>query len=137
MGAKGLTANEPLVGIFWGVPEAGRYTLVTDATVLSKAEIYGEFLTHPGGHYEVWEAWREQGIASLARRGLPRTIAYQEYEDCPRGRVVYHQPNDLFTVYADPLLQGLDVVAQIVVAFKLTGKRHEVRGDAHYRTSAR
>ncbi|WP_428392763.1 hypothetical protein [Lichenicoccus sp.] len=127
--------SEPLVGIFWGVPMNGDHVLVIDTTALSKGESYGEFLTHPKGHYEVWEAWRRQGAASLAERGLPACIAWQEYEDCPRGRVVYHRPTGLFTIYADPFLQPTKVVARIVAAFALAGMRREVRGDAHYRTA--
>ena len=127
--------NEPLVGIFWGVSVKGSYTLVIDTTALSESESYGEFLTHPKGHYEVWEAWRRQGVASLARRGLPTSIVWQEYEDYPRGRVVYHRPTGLFTIYMDRSLQGTELVAQIVVEFGLTGMRHEIRGDGHYRTS--
>ena len=123
--------------IFWGVTGSSGLTLVTDTTPLAKAEPYGEFLTHPRGHYEVWEAWRRNGTTSLGKYRLPASIACYEYEDCPRGRVVYHQPTDLFTIYADPMLQGTETVNRIVVAFKLTGMRREVQGDEHYRTSNR
>ncbi len=129
--------SEPRVGIFWGVPANGGLTLVIDTTPLASAEQYGDFLTHPRGHYDVWEAWRRQGAAALARRGLPAAIMWLEYEDCPRGRIVYHQPTDLFTIYADQMLQGADMVAQIVAAFELTNRRREVRGDEHYRTHRR
>lgn len=49
--------------------------LVTDLTPLAEAEPYGAFLTHPRGHYEVWEGWRRLGPAGLARRGLPVLVA--------------------------------------------------------------
>ena len=67
----------PNVGIFWGVP-AGHVALVTDATPLAAAEPYGDFLTHPRGHCEVWEGWRRLGPAGLARRGLPLAVAFFE-----------------------------------------------------------
>jgi hypothetical protein len=47
-----------LVGIFWGMRNARDISLITDKTDLSNAEPYGEFLTHPKGHYEFWEELR-------------------------------------------------------------------------------
>ena len=108
-----------------------------DATTLAEAETYGEFLTHPRGHYDVWEAWRQRSAVWLAGQGLPPAIKWHEYEDCPRGRVVCHRPSGLFTIYADRALQGRDMVAGIVEAFGLTEARREVRGDLHYRTGRR
>ena len=124
----------PSVGIFWSVPEGGRTVLVTDRTVLAEAELYGDCLTHPRGHHEVWEAWRRLGATALRRRGLPPAIAGHEYEAFPRGRVVYMRGLALFTVYADRRLQGPETIAQLVQVFGLDGERHAVRSDAHYRT---
>ena len=124
----------PSVGIFWAAPDSGASALVTDATELRAAEPYGEFLTHPRGHYEVWEAWRRLGPVGLARRGLPAVIAFYEYDDVPRGRVVYDVPASLFVIYADRKLHGPDWMARIIGAFGLTRQRATVRPDAHYRT---
>ena len=41
------------VGIFWEVPHGGATILVTDSVPLAEAEVYGDCLTHPRGHYEV------------------------------------------------------------------------------------
>ncbi|MCJ2092680.1 hypothetical protein MKK67_09220 [Methylobacterium sp. J-072] len=124
----------PSVGIFWGVPEGGRTVLVTDRTSLAKAEAYGDCLTHPRGHHEVWEAWRKLGATMLRRRGLPTAIASHEYEAFPRGRVVYMREPALFTLYADRRLQSPETIAELVRLFGLAGERHAVRSDAHYRT---
>lgn len=44
------------VGIVWGVREgSGPLALVLDRTPLVAAESYGDRLTHPRGHHEVWE----------------------------------------------------------------------------------
>ena len=126
----------PTVGIFWGVPDGGRTVLVTDRTTLAQAETYGDCLTHPRGHHEVWEAWRRLGATALCRRGLPPAIAGHEYEAFPRGRVVYMRGPALFTLYADRRLQRPDTLADLVRLFGLTGERHTVRSDAHYRTLA-
>lgn len=124
----------PSVGIFWGIPDGGRTILITDHTPLVDAEAYGECLTHPRGHHEVWEAWRRLGATALRRRGLPPAIVGHEYEVFPRGRVVYMRGPALFTLYADHRLQSADTIAELVQLFGLTGQHHAVRSDAHYRT---
>ncbi|GJE41589.1 hypothetical protein [Methylobacterium soli] len=126
----------PSVGIFWGVPEGGRMVLVTDRTPLAEAEAYGDCLTHPHGHYEVWEAWRRLGATTLRRRGLPPAIAGNEYEAFPRGRVVYMRGPALFTLYADRRLQKPETIAELVLRFGLAAECYAVRSDAHYRTLA-
>ncbi len=124
----------PSVGIFWSVPEGECTVLVTDRTILAEAELYGDCLTHPRGHHEVWEAWRRLGATALRRRGLPPAIASHEYEAFPRGRVVYMRGPALFTLYADRRLQRPETIAELVQLFSLAGERHAVRSDAHYRT---
>lgn len=126
----------PSVGIFWGVPDGGRTVLVIDRTTLAQAEPYGDCLTHPRGHHEVWEAWRRLGATALRRSGLPPAIASHEYEAFPRGRVVYLRGPALFTLYADRRLQWPETVGELVRLFGLTGQTHTVRSDAHYRTLA-
>lgn len=137
-GSDGISGETPVssVGIFWGVPEGGRTVLVTDRTPLGQAEAYGDCLTHPRGHHEVWEAWRVLGATGLRRRGLPPAIASHEYEAFPRGRVVYMRGPALFTLYADRRLQGPETIADLIRLFGLAGKHHTLRSDAHYRTSA-
>lgn len=128
----------PHVGIFWGVRDGpAALHIVTDTTPLADAESYGDFLTHPAGHYEVWEAWRHLGPACLATRGLPQAIAWHEYEHFPRGRVVYHCPTARFTVYADRALQADAVMTRILDAFRLEQAQCDIKSDAHYRSSFR
>ena len=125
----GETATEPSVGIFWGVPDGGRTVLVTDRTTLAQAEAYGDCLTHPSGHHEVWEVWRRLGGTALRRRGLPPSIATHEYDAFPRGPAV-------FTLYADRRLQRPETVAELVRLFGLSRQDHKVCSDGHYRTLA-
>lgn len=124
----------PLLGIFWGVRNGGHIQLVTDTTPLAEGERYGGFLTHSGGHFDVWEAWRKLGPAGLAKRGLPAVIASYEYEDFPRGRVVYHTLTRRFTVYADRRLQSRAMVASILDAFRVLPQQCSIRSDEHYRS---
>lgn len=128
-------AESPSVGIFWSISQGGvEQTLVVDATSLTEAEPYGDFLTHPRGHYEVWERWQRLGPEGLRRQGLPAEIAWNEYEHFPRGRIVFHVPTTTFVVYADPLLHEPRTVANIATLFALPTSRFAVQADEHYRT---
>jgi hypothetical protein len=124
-----------LVGIFWGIPASNRaWTIVTDATPLAEAEPYGDFLTHPRGHYDVWSAWQKLNAAALARQSIPQAVAYHEYEDFPRGRIVYRIKTGQFIVYADRFLQEPELLTEIASRFALVPGTFVVRSDAHYRT---
>ena len=129
------SAGAPSVGIVWGVRDgAGPLLLVTDRTPLAEAESYGDCLTHPRGHHEVWEGWRRLGPAGLARRGLPALIAWHEYEHFPRGRAVFDTGTGRFTFYADRRLQAPGVLPAVLRALGLDPARCTVRSDPHYRT---
>jgi hypothetical protein len=124
-----------LVGIFWGIPASNcAWTILTDATPLADAEPYGDFLTHPRGHYDVWNKWQKLNAVVLAKQSIPQAVAYHEYEDFPRGRIVYQTKSDQFIVYADRRLQHPDLLAKIANLFALTPGTFVVRSDAHYRT---
>lgn len=128
-------ATTPNVGIFWGVrDQAGPLVLVTDRTFLAEAEPYGDFLTHPSGHCEVWEHWRRLGTAGLSKRGLPNLIAWHEYEHFPRGRIVFDTKTNCFTLYADRRLQAPKILARVLCAFGLDPARCVIRSDLHYRS---
>ena len=126
---------EPKVGIFWSIPDRmNNRALVMDSTPLVEAEPYGRFLTHPRGHYEVWERWKRTGPAGLAAAGLPAAIMWNKYEYFPRGRVVFHQENERFTIYADRRLQNARFIHRLVAAFALPAALVDVQSDEHYRT---
>jgi hypothetical protein len=123
------------LGIFWGIPDPDySWCILTDKTSLAEAEPYGDFLTHPRGHYDVWSEWQKLDATALAKQAIPQTVAYHEYEDFPRGRIVYHLKACQFIIYADRRLQRPDVVAEIATLFAIAPGTFVVRSDAHYRT---
>ena len=124
------------VGIFWRVPTANGPKLVSHVVSLADADEYGDFLTHPTGHYEIWEGWRATGAAALKQIGLPTEITTTEYEDHPRGRVVFDRHADRFVIYADRRLQKAAIIADIKDCFAITGKASIVRSDSHYVTAS-
>ena len=91
-----------------GPPREAR--LLSTGCSLEAAEPYGDFLTFAGGHYEVWEGWRNIKDHDPAVRTVVRTF---EYEDWPRGRIVFDQMKKLFILYADRKLMLPDTITQI------------------------
>jgi hypothetical protein len=124
-----------LIGIFWGIPNPDRsWSIVTDKSSLAEAEPYGDFLTHSRGHYDVWSRWQMLSATELSKRDIPQVIAYHEYEEFPRGRIVYQTKTGQFIIYADRRLQHPDVIADIVSCFGITARAYVVQSDAHYRS---
>jgi hypothetical protein len=127
--ADALAPTAPAVGIFWCVDGV----LVIDWTALDAAESYGDCLTHAAGHYERWETWRALGAARLAAAGYPARISSSEYDDWPRGRIVFEAQARRFVLYADRRLQKPDIIEALKAAFGLTEAQIIVKSDSHYR----
>lgn len=121
------------MGIFWWLPTGGRGELLLHALPLSDAEPYGDCLTHPSGHYEVWEQWGRLSEAERGACSIPALVAEEEYETFPRGRVVYHRTDATFWVYADRRLHKPDIVRQITAAFCISDCVWLLKSDPHYR----
>jgi hypothetical protein len=101
--------KEPRVGIFWLLD--GK--LLIDSTGLSKAEEHGDFKVHPGDHHTVWEQFQQDG-------SVPPEM---EYEEAPRGRVVYNTQAQRFSLLADRcVLIGKSIVSKIMRTMNLPGK---------------
>jgi hypothetical protein len=75
------------------------------------------------------------GADEAARLGLHAAISCSEYDEHPRGRIVYDTITDMFILYADRRLQTSAFTARIIAAFCLPVARTVVRSDSHYRRS--
>jgi hypothetical protein len=118
---------EPHVGIFWLL----NGKLLIDSVPLGEAEPYGDHLTHPRSHVDVWEQLRLGG----------KVPGESEYEEFPRGRVMYNTKTQRFTLLADRcILRDKDVVKKIMSELNLPNKNTDNgtdRGtDSHYRCFA-
>jgi hypothetical protein len=108
------------VGIFWVM--GGKLILAT--TPVSQAEPYAEAKGHPRGHFEHWTILQRRGAMS----------ADIEYDDPPRGRVVYFPKDEQFTLYADRcILSRKHFLRQIIAEMSLPAKRTKTSSDEHYR----
>jgi hypothetical protein len=104
VGKKNDAKTEARLGIFWLVD--GK--LLIDSAPLSECEQYGDHLNYPGSHIDVWEQWLRIG----------KVPAPSEYEEFPRGRVIYSTRTSTrtFTILADRcILQRKDLFATIKV----------------------
>ena len=107
------------VGIFWTY--GGE--VILDTTPLHQAELYGEALTHPRGHIEYWTQLQRRGAAPVD----------VEYEDPPRGRVVYYPREERFMLYADRcILVRKDFLRRIMAEMNLPPSRTKTSTDEHY-----
>jgi hypothetical protein len=108
--------------------------LLIDSTSLAEAEPYGDFLTHPRGHYEMWELWKEQGAPISIEKSIAQAITGYEYEYFPRGRIVYNIKTSKFIIYADRRLQQKSIIAKLVNKFGLPPDTFVVHSDIHYQS---
>jgi hypothetical protein len=125
------------VGIFWAVQEKGlAAVLLCHRCPLKDAEPYGDMLTCLHGHYEVWEEWRKS--ARIDPPGTANFIAMDEYEEWPRGRIVYSPPCSHFILYADAqVLSRPDLLMAVHGRFGLPANRTENKRDGHYISTRR
>lgn len=129
--------DRSFVGIFWVIQEPGSLaTLLDHRCSLREAEAYGCMLTCPHGHYEMWEEWRRT-LGGVNTR-LKQFLRANEYEEWPRGRVVYDSESNRFTLWADrQKLQRPDLLAIIVEKFGLPADRTDAKPGRHYRKTIR
>src|ERR1039458_6900246 len=110
---------EPRVGIFWLIDER----IVIDTTPVSKAEAYSRASTHPTSHIDYWTRLQRTGA-------VPPEV---EYEEPPRGRVVFDKREQRFTLYADVcILRKKSVVKKLLRLLHLPDDT-ALSTDAHYR----
>ena len=122
----------PHVGIFWVVQTTdGEARLLAAGCPIDQAESYGDCLTYGPGHYETWAQWRRDRTVDPALRALVRS---SEYDDWPRGRIVFDRSRDLFILYADRKLITPATIARIAIQFHLPAERTEVQTDLHYQS---
>jgi hypothetical protein len=111
--------QQRMVGIFWLVDDR----LIIDASSLSEAEPYGDCLTHRNSHIDFWTGQQRLGA-------VPRDV---EYEEHPRGRVVYNTKTQVGYLLADRcILKDPVPVATIIRALHLPVNTI-VDADSHYK----
>lgn len=111
---------QPEVGIFFLIGDQ----LLIESTPLSLAEPYADHLGHAGGHDSMFDRLIESG----------KVPANEEYQDVPRGRVVYSVATGQYTIYLDRCIRRQPkIVLQIVEHLHLPPDQYRLASDEHYR----
>jgi hypothetical protein len=125
--------ERPHFGIFWVAQTSnGKARLLAAGCPLDQAEPYGDCLTYGPGHYETWAHWRRDRTVEPALRAIVRS---HEYEDWPRGCIVFDRSRDLFVLYADRKLLTPAMIGRVATQFHLPPQRTEVQSDLHYKST--
>jgi hypothetical protein len=112
------------IGIFW----VYKNTVIGKARELSESqETVPGMLDSPDSHVDVWE-----DDATIAAR-FPE-LRDVEYQDVPRGRVVYATADDQAIVYMDARLQSAKIRRAIANFFDLADAATTWESDTHYTT---
>jgi|ERR1700722_12739267 len=113
-------AGIPSIGIFWVVGKR----LLIDSTPVAKAEDYADFKIHGADHYTIWEKFKQMGEVAQEL----------EYDDVPRGRVMYNPKTDKYLLLADRcILKNPSLLNRIEAKMNLPDKKTDLDSDAHYR----
>ena len=127
--------TESAVGLFWAIKTGGTpSTVILDHRCpLNVAEPYGDMLTCPHGHYEIWRSWQRNPLQIPA--AVRPMILGSEYEEWPRGRIVFDTIGRNFICYgAAKILRPVYLVHQIYLKFGLPSDRTIRKHDLHYRS---
>jgi hypothetical protein len=124
--------KDAYVGPYWFARgDSGKVVLIAHRCALADAEKYGDFLTSPHAHYDLWESWRAQrppdGLAAIVREA--------EYEEWPRGRVVYNFVHNQFIVYGDKQVFEHKLQHRVLEHFGIPANRVEFSKDGHYQST--
>jgi hypothetical protein len=124
------------VGVFWAIQlQGGEVCLLCH--ICSEPESYGSAWTCPHGHYELWEQWRRVDLTEVTPE-LRSVLLVHEYEEWPRGRVVYSTRDERFTVYADEQIRTRrHLLREIEARFGLPATQTTSTSDSHYRSTYR
>ena len=107
------------VGIWW----LWKKQLIKSSTPYTNGIISDRFINGPNDHYKYWE------IVQTMIKELRAT----EYEEIPRGRVIYDTKNKRFYCYTSRMLCRNKMLRSLVIEnFKLDEKSTTFRQDDHY-----
>jgi len=111
---------EPKVGIFWVV----RGRVITLGYPVSEAVAYGDCDTYEPSHVDQWGVLQRTGT-------VPPEC---EYEEFPRGRVMFNRRTERFLLLADKcILRDKRALSKIMKELGLPATKTALGRDSHYR----
>ncbi len=109
--------------IFWKTPT--RLIVFSEKSTVKTSLNIADY---SGAHIEMWEKVRKKYPA----------LAFYEYDDFPRGRLVWNANENKYYFYADKnILNDLDAVNAILEQIGINKKEYPIlfSKDSHYKTS--
>jgi hypothetical protein len=126
-----------MVGPFWMVETDGQAAIIALAVPLDQAETYGDMLTMDTGHLEHWSRLARRGARALREVGISTAPVWSEYEEWPRGRVLYDRTARRFVIRADRQLHRPEFMRRIADCFRFAVADATILPDDHYRSIRR
>jgi hypothetical protein len=123
-----------MVGPFWVVEEGGRSVIIALTVPLEQAEAYGDMLTVDTGHLEYWSRLARRGDRALRAAAIPTAPVWSEYEEWPRGRVLYDCVARRFVIRADQQLHRPGFIRLVADCFGIEAIGATILLDDHYRS---
>jgi hypothetical protein len=120
------------VGPFWVVESDGQVGIIALTVPLKQAEPYGDMLTVGTGHLDYWSRLARRGTRALREAGIPTAPIWSEYEEWPRGRVMYDRTAWPFIIRADRRLHRPAFIRLIVDRFGIAADNATILPDDHY-----
>lgn len=108
-----------MVGIVWLVEDK----LILDVSPISEADPYGECLGHPRSHINHWEVLRCNG----------QVDPDSEYDEFPRGRVIYNVKQKKFHLLLDSCIQRNALIVSSITEAMHLPEDTIIDSDHHYR----
>jgi hypothetical protein len=130
-------AEAGMVGPFWIVEVDGHAAIIAVTVPLDQAVIYGDMLTVETGHLEHWSHLAGRGTRALREAKLSTAPVWSEYEEWPRGRVLYDSVSRHFIIRADTRLHHPDFIRLIAEHFRIDMAATTVKSDEHYQSVRR
>ena len=107
------------IGIFW----IYQNKIYLKTQNLQKIKPINGFIDSDLSHYKVWDEIKSKN----------KDFYLYEYEEIPRGRVVYDTINHNFIIYCNKdILLNLQNKKQILETFKIKNKNYSFKEDEHY-----
>jgi len=108
-----------MIGIFWVYNSKIYFTSVEKENI----KAINGFKDSDFAHYQVWNEISSQN----------KDFYLYEYEDIPRGRVVYDVENQQYVVYANnDIISSNEANLLVINAFNLKGEKVLFKYDEHY-----
>jgi hypothetical protein len=112
--------STPKLGIYWW--HKGRFVLTLD-TPLQDIPVVGDFIDIETGHEQYW----------LYARDRLHGLAHKEYDEVPRGRIIYSTPDGVYRVYGPgKLMRSKRFRQSVIKKFQLPWLSVKFYSDDHY-----